>query len=284
MKTFAIVLYYIAIFVLILFVGVVGYRLLFGTPCTIVGNYCVGDGWSIAGLSATILGISATVLGILGAFALAAWWTDLDTKVREQVNLNMEHREEALKKRTDEILSKLETNISKDIRDLLTSFSERITQDFSESEQVVKTLNAEIKTLRIKYEDINKIAENTRKLTIDVATLGNQWNDEDMLYQASNKYNMVEISYNEVAKYLIYIGIYLEEKDASGKEAFLSSLSESASTHIDLQYLWERVLFWQKALNTFSDEYPDKVKQANEEVESCKKLLDEEKQNTAHEV
>lgn len=73
MKTFSIALYYIAIFVLIFFVGVVGYKLLFGPPCTIVGNYCVGDGWSIAGLAATILGIAATVLGILGAFALAAW-------------------------------------------------------------------------------------------------------------------------------------------------------------------------------------------------------------------
>jgi hypothetical protein len=276
MRTFAIVLYYFAIFVLILFVGVVGYKLLFGTPCTIVGNYCVGDGWSIAGLA-------ATVLGILGAFALAAWWTDLDGKVREQVNVNMKHREEALNKRTDEILAKLATNINKDILDLFTSFSERITQDFSESEHVVKTLDTEIKTLRIEYEDIKKMADNARKLAVDIATLGNQSNDEWVLSNAANQYHMVDIAVNMVTKYLIYIDIYLFA-DESEKENFLLFLKTSGVNYTDLHQIWERVLFWQKQVNNFSTEHPDIVKQINDKVESYQKRLDEAEQADVHEM
>lgn len=283
MRNLAIVVYYIAIVMLILFVGVVIIKLLFGTSCTMIGNYCVGDGWSIAGLAATILGVAATVLGILGAFALAAWWTNLDSKVREQVDINMKHREEALNRRTDEILAKLTININKDIRDLFISFSERIAQDFAESEQVVKSLDAEIKMLRIEYEDINKMADNARRLAVDAVTSGSAWDiDSDAMY-AVHTYRMVDIAVKMVYKYLGYIEAFLTVPEEQ-KDQYVMTLKEKVSPYANFEWFWNNVLRWQNEVNGFSNEHPDTVKQVNDKVKSYQQRIDEARQHAAHEV
>jgi hypothetical protein len=279
-KNVAIVVYYLAIVMLILFVGVVIYRLLFGTPCTLVGNYCVGDGWSIAGLAATILGVAATVLGILGAFALAAWWTDLDSKVRAQVDINMKHREKALIKQNAEILAKLEAKLNAQLEEELITSTETMLNGLKVSKQL---MDAEIKTLRSEYDDINKIADNTRKLAVDIATLGDQRTDEWVLSHAANQYRIVDIAVNMVEKYLIYIDIYLVGGE-SDKELFLLFLNKSGVPYTELQQLWDRILFWQNEVNKFSNEHPDIVKQVNDKIEDCKKRIDEAEQKAAHEV
>ncbi len=62
---------------------------MFWPPCTPTGTKdttCIVDGWSVAGLAATITGLAGTVLALLGAFAVAAWWTNLDARVEQHVN------------------------------------------------------------------------------------------------------------------------------------------------------------------------------------------------------
>ena len=80
--------YYFAVGLLVLFTGVIIFKLMFWPPCTPSGSNdttCIVDGWSVAGLAGTVLGVSATVLALLGAFAVAAWWTALDKRVGEEV-------------------------------------------------------------------------------------------------------------------------------------------------------------------------------------------------------
>src|SRR6266566_9157542 len=86
MKTiFAIVCYCIAIGFLVACVAVIVVKLIFWPPCTQIGNTCAIDPWSTAGLAGTVLAVSATVLAILGAVAVAAWWTSLNDRVNNQV-------------------------------------------------------------------------------------------------------------------------------------------------------------------------------------------------------
>jgi len=83
----AIALYYVAIGLLVVFTGVIVYKLMFWPPCTQTGptnGVCAVDGWSLAGLAATVMGIAATVLTLLGTVAVAAWWTGLDKRVSDQ--------------------------------------------------------------------------------------------------------------------------------------------------------------------------------------------------------
>ena len=82
----AITVFYIAIIFLVIFSGVIVYRLMFLPPCTPTKDFsCLLDGASVAGLAATVLGVAAAILALLGAFAVAAWWTSLDIRINEQV-------------------------------------------------------------------------------------------------------------------------------------------------------------------------------------------------------
>ncbi len=283
MKTFAIVLYYIAIFVLIFFVGVVGYRLLFGTPCTIVGNYCVGDGWSIAGLAATILGIAATVLGILGAFALAAWWTDLKTKVEKQVDANMKKREKILYKQFDKILAEQEAEMTERYRQDLINISEITLSDLTDTANLVHSLGIEIKSLRTEYEDISKMAEEARDLAIDRGMFGFPWDNEYWAMNVVSEYHQIGPAVRMIDKYLLIVDGFLNG-NPSEKGKYMTDLKKSGAPSADFQWFWNAVLRWQELVNSIGTGHPEIVKQVNDKVESYQKRIDEARQNAAHDV
>jgi tetratricopeptide (TPR) repeat protein len=85
------IVYSIAIGLLVLFAIIIVIKLLFIPPCIPTGlknptcTYIV-DSWSLAGLAATVMGVAATVLALLGAVAVAAWWSDLEKRVDAKVN------------------------------------------------------------------------------------------------------------------------------------------------------------------------------------------------------
>ncbi len=243
-----------------------------------VGNYCVGDGWTIAGLAATILGVSATVLGILGAFALAAWWTDLDKKVRTQVDTSMNVREVTLNKRVDDILAKQEAIINAQLQVVLTNFSDRIAHDFAESEQVIKVLDAEIRSLRSEYEGVNKMADNARKIAIDAATFGNPWDVEPWALNAVHEHGMVDVAVRMVDKYLIYVQGFLSSTVAE-KGKYMFDLKANGAPSASFPYFWDNVIRWQQEVNSFSTEHPETVRQINKKIESYQKRIDEARQN-----
>jgi tetratricopeptide (TPR) repeat protein len=79
--------FYAAIIFLVIFSGVIVWRLMFLPPCTPTKDLsCLLDGATVAGLAATVLGVAAAILALLGAFAVAAWWTNLDERINNQVD------------------------------------------------------------------------------------------------------------------------------------------------------------------------------------------------------
>ena len=283
MKNVAIVVYYLAIVVLIFFVGVVGYKLLFGTPCTIVGNYCVGDGWSIAGLAATILGIAATVLGILGAFALAAWWTDLDSKVRMQVNANMKKREKILYKQFDKILAEQEAEMTERYRQDYITFNEITLSDLKDTAEIVHSLGVEISSLRNEYEGVSKMAKEARDLAIDRGMFGFPWDNEYWAMNVVSEYHQIGPAVRMVDKYLLVVDGFLNGTP-SEKGKYMSDLKKSGAPSADFQWFWNSVLRWQELVNSIGTGHPGIVKQVNDKIESYQKRIDEARQNAAHEV
>ncbi len=104
--------YYIAICVFLVFLAVLVVKMTFWPVCT-GGSTC--DGWTVAGLVAAVLGVSTAFLGILGALALAAWWTSLDKRVEDRVTQLFTAQIQAVqdsinqaKERVDELRSKVD--------------------------------------------------------------------------------------------------------------------------------------------------------------------------------
>jgi tetratricopeptide (TPR) repeat protein len=83
-----IIAFYFAIILLFILSIAVAYRLVFLPPCVPTKDIpCpVTDAGSIAGVAATVMGVAATVLALLGAFAVAAWWNQLDERIKKQVS------------------------------------------------------------------------------------------------------------------------------------------------------------------------------------------------------
>lgn len=92
--------YYIAICVFLIFLAVLVVKMTFWPVC-IDGSTC--DGWTVAGLVATVLGVSTAFLGILGALALAAWWTSLDKRVEDRVTQLFDTRIQAVQNIIDQL-------------------------------------------------------------------------------------------------------------------------------------------------------------------------------------
>src|SRR2546423_15146969 len=101
--------YYLAIVALLVLLGAIVLRFVFAPPCSIIGkNECVVDGWSVAGLAGTVLAVAATLLAILGAIAVAYWWTNLNTKVDERVVQALKEQEKKISEQTAHLLKEHE--------------------------------------------------------------------------------------------------------------------------------------------------------------------------------
>src|SRR2546421_13015799 len=90
--------YYVAIILLVVLSMAVAFKLVFQPLCIPTKNFqCPApDAGSIAGIAATVMGVAATVLALLGAFAVAYWWAQLDERVNKQVTDLVEQRVKAL--------------------------------------------------------------------------------------------------------------------------------------------------------------------------------------------
>ena len=123
---FAIATYYLAICVFLVCLVTLVVKLTFWPVCT-GASAC--DGWTVAGLVGAIMGLSAVFLGILGAIALAAWWTSLDTRVEDRVTQLFTVRVQAvqdsidqLNERADELRGKVDA-----IEEMIPELQQRIT-------------------------------------------------------------------------------------------------------------------------------------------------------------
>jgi hypothetical protein len=74
-------------------------------------------GLDVVGLASSVLGVAATVLAILGAVAVAAWWTSLDKQVTKGVNELYKKQEEKIDEKVEEMLKQQEQKINDQIVD-----------------------------------------------------------------------------------------------------------------------------------------------------------------------
>jgi len=143
--------YNIAIIALLVLLSIVIYKLIIAPPCSIVGQHeCVIDGWTVAGLAATILGVGATLLAILGAVAVAAWWTNLNNQVDKRVEKRVSKRLDQLMKE-QQILLREQTNLL-----------------FSKQEEALEKKNTDlqqqIKVMREHATSTENILQDTKRL------------------------------------------------------------------------------------------------------------------------
>jgi hypothetical protein len=140
---FAIAFYYIAIGLLVVCAAVIVVKLIFWPPCTQIGNTCVIDPWSTAGLAGTVLAVAATVLAILGAVSVAAWWTSLNTTVTERVK-------KLYKKQQREVTSQVDT--------LLAEQEKKVNVQLTEFQTSLVTVRNEMRRIQGLTEQVNEIA------------------------------------------------------------------------------------------------------------------------------
>jgi hypothetical protein len=118
----ALAFYYIAIGFLVACAAVIVVKLIFWPPCTQIGNTCAIDPWSTAGLAGTVLAVSATVLAILGAVAVAAWWTSLNDRVNERVKKLYKAQKAEINTQVDTLLADQREKVDAQLEGFQTSF------------------------------------------------------------------------------------------------------------------------------------------------------------------
>ncbi len=100
--------YWLTVIFLTASAGAIIYKLIFWPLCTSSGpqvsNCTVVDSWTIAGVTATVLGVSATLLAILGALAVAVWWTGLEERVSKQIAKLVEEQKQELYKTREALI------------------------------------------------------------------------------------------------------------------------------------------------------------------------------------
>jgi tetratricopeptide (TPR) repeat protein len=120
MKSRPIIAFYVAISLLVVLSIAIAYKLVFQPLCTPTKDIpCpITDAGSIAGIAATVMGVAATVLALLGAFAVAAWWSQLDDRVTEIFTKRFEPQMESSLAVANDKLQKFATVQDKTIKNI----------------------------------------------------------------------------------------------------------------------------------------------------------------------
>lgn len=142
MKTkIALAFYYLAVGFLVIVAGVIVLKLIFWPPCTQIGTTCAVDPWSTAGLAGTMLAVSATVLAILGAVAVAAWWTSLNAIVTGRVKKLYKTQQNEVQKVVAAFLAEQKQEVSDQlgrVQTSLQSVEQRITAATTDIDELEK--------------------------------------------------------------------------------------------------------------------------------------------------
>ena len=112
-------LFLLSIFMVIVFAGLIVFKIMFWPPCTTIGKDCVVDGWTMAGFAGTVLAVAATVLALLGAFAVAAWWTGLEERVSRLVKDRLATQKAASDQELQKMLDDQDSKIKQAVQIML---------------------------------------------------------------------------------------------------------------------------------------------------------------------
>lgn len=151
----ALAFYYLAISFLVACVIVIVVKLIFWPPCTQIGNTCAIDPWSTAGLAGTVLAVSATVLAILGAVAVAAWWTSLNATVTERVR-------KLYKKQQREVNTQVDT--------MLSDQREKVNDQIEGFQKAFRSFEGRIYMVRRHIDELHQSTQDVEEMAVDGIT------------------------------------------------------------------------------------------------------------------
>ena len=257
--------YYLAIVVLLVLLGMVVLRFVFSPPCSIIAkNECLVDGWSVAGLAGTVLAVAATLLAVLGAIAVAYWWLSLNEKVDRRVD-------EQIKTAIDQALKEQEKKISDQTIHLLQEQEKKFGETFSNTQK-------EMDSLKELASDIERRVEwSIEQLIIAITQLDpwiiEQWASEYMLLSPSSG-----VAARMVRRYLQFVDGFFpsDPNDVSAITKHLESLKNRSAPSQNPIYYWEKALAWQREINpqlqpTYAETVRDNIEKRRVNMELWKK-------------
>jgi hypothetical protein len=198
----AVTAYYAALIVLaglfLAFLGGMVWSISRLPPCTSISkDFCGVNDWSIAGLAATILAVAATVLAFLGAFAVAVFWRDLDTKVKTQVD-------ELTEKRVQLISFNLQTLLQADVDRRLKILENRFEQRFLE-------IDEENKRLWKERHDLKMYVDGQDHILLGGVVSQYPWLLEAWAKEWTDKAPIIPIAYGMAARYTRVVDAFLDD-------------------------------------------------------------------------
>lgn len=230
--------YYLAIVALLVLLGAIVLRFVFSPPCSTIGkNECIIDGWSVAGLAGTILAVAATLLAILGAVAVAAWWTSLNDIVDKRV-------EERVKASIGQALKEQEKKISEQTTHLLERQEEKFEQSFSQ-------MQVRLLSLAEQASNTEKKLQSTKKDLIIAITQLDPWLIEQWAAEELALNPMSEVGVRMVRKYLQFFDGFFPSNpnDLPAVLDYTRSLkNRSAPFDTPIGY-WQKALSWQEMID-----------------------------------
>ncbi len=235
---YAIAIYVVAVCFLLACTGIIVYKLLFIVPCTPTGpqaSLCVADGWSIAGLAATVLGVAAAMLTILGAFAVAYWWAELDKRVSEQVKGLYEKQKGEVNSRVGELLSDQKTKVDK----LLSQQQENI----EDQKRQIDQSNRELRQI---HEQIDSIID----LTFSLADVNPPWELEEWAKEVTDRFNTVEAAKGMVLSYLKIVDRFIAQSDTH-RLSLLEELHKQHAPSAIIQHYWVKAQEWAERVEQY---------------------------------
>lgn len=224
----AVTAYYIALSVLVLLFCAIIVGILISIsrlpPCTTISkDICGVNDWSIAGLAATILGVAATVLAFLGAFAVAAWWKDLNEQVKQQVNTHMQER-------IDQIAEEQEQKLKKEAEHLL----QEQKRSFDEGKELSEQINGRLQT-------------KTKALLLGTMMLYDPWDLEawiDEIWHMDNELDR-EIATRMTRGYLKIVSGFQADYTKQAENLRKKGVQETFITPLEF---WNSALRWKQKM------------------------------------
>jgi hypothetical protein len=257
MKTkFALAFYYIVISFLAACAAAIVIKLIFWPPCTQYGNTCVIDPWSTAGLAGTVLAVAATVLAILGAVAVAAWWTSLNDRVNDQVKKLYETQKVEINTQVDTLLDDQRRKVDTQLEEFQTAF-----RSLKSSEVI---LRKQINLLHKSTQDVEEMA--IEGITsVFAADFLEQWAQKStegrkfpriFLRMAGSYLNEVEHRLPQAESSLEKGERYLESRDDFFRIRFLNAALEPSSDKFSVPSLQSLQAEIRKDLEEFISNSP----------------------------
>lgn len=274
MKTYAyLVAFYVAIVLLVVFSGVIVYRLLFLPPCfpTKLVPCPVADPGAIAGVAATVMGVAAAILALLGAFAVAAWWTDLDKRIKKQVNkIFTKQLSPSVDSQVDTLLQIQSTKVDEQVEALQRSIAEasQQLQDFARTqEETIRRIDTSSRALLYLVRGNQLLEQKKVSAAIEIFQKARRLQPDDVQvnYMLGKTYRGVE-SYDEAINHL---------------EAAINHEKDFPEAHFELGMAYRSRADKLYSGSEYKQEHDEEYNKAIEHLKEAVRLLPEDEENVA---